>query len=73
MLVLDTTHRYHGWVGLLFLAFLWKLAWHLLVPEKVVFREEAFRSVPAQGPLGPVSEVQGAFSNRDITPISWEH
>ena len=46
-------------------------AWHLLVPEKVVFREEAFRSVPAQGPLGLVSEVHGVFSNRAL-PIALE-
>lgn len=72
MLVLDTVRRYHSSVGLLLVALLWKLARHLLVPEKVVFRDEAFGSVPAQGLLGPVSEVHGAFSDRDKASTSWE-
>ena len=36
----------------------------------LVLREGAFSSVLAQGPLGPVSEVHGVFSNRDLPPIS---
>ncbi|CAH6777926.1 Bckdhb [Phodopus roborovskii] len=31
-----------------------------------MFLEETFGSVPAQGPLDPVSDVHGVFSNRDL-------
>lgn len=44
---------------------LWKLAWYLLV-----LREGAFRSIPAQDPLGSVSEVYGIFSNRSLPSTS---
>lgn len=47
-----------------------KLAWYLLVPRKLVFREEAFWLVPAQRALGPVSEVHGVFINRDFPSTS---
>lgn len=40
-------------------------AWCLLV-----LREEAFRSVPAQLPLGPGSKVHGVFSNRNLSSTS---
>lgn len=33
---------------------------------KLVFREEAFRSVPAQEPLGPASKIHGVFSSRNL-------
>jgi hypothetical protein len=33
-------------------------------------REVAFRSVPAQEPLGPVFELHGVFSNGDLPPTS---
>ena len=36
----------------------------------VLLREEAFRSVPDQGPLGPVSEVICFFRNMDLLSIS---
>lgn len=35
--------------------------------------EEAFRSVPAQGPLGPVSEAHGVFSNSNRPSTSRRH
>jgi hypothetical protein len=47
-----------------------KLAWHLLISYKLVFREEAFRSVPAQGPIIFVCGVQDMFSNRDLPSTS---
>lgn len=34
---------------------------------KVSPQEEGSRSVPAQGPLGPVSEVHNVFSSRGLT------
>lgn len=37
---------------------------------KVVFKEEAYRSVPAMEPLAPVSEVHYVFSNRDLLSTS---
>lgn len=37
MLVVIVVHRHHGWVELLVASFLWKLAWCLLVPWKLVF------------------------------------
>lgn len=36
------------------------------VTMKASVREEAFGSVPAQGPLGPVLEVHAVFSNGDL-------
>lgn len=48
----------------------WKLTRHFLVLGMLVLREEAFRSVPAQEPLGLVSEVHGVISNRDLPSTS---
>lgn len=36
------------------------------VTQKLVVREEEFRSAPVQGFLDSVSEMHGAFSNRDL-------
>lgn len=33
---------------------------------KLILREEAFKSVPSEGSLGPASEVHGVVSNSDI-------
>ena len=63
-------HRHQSWIGLSDESLLWKLGWHFLVPRKLVLWEEAVRSVPALGPVGPVSEVHGVFSNRDLPSIS---
>lgn len=65
VLVLDVVPRNHGEVRLLVASPLWKLAWYLLV-----LREGAFRSVPAQDPLGSVSEVHAIFSNRSLPSSS---
>lgn len=40
--------------------------------KAIVLREEAFRSVPAQGTLGPMSDVCGAISNGDVPAASGE-
>jgi hypothetical protein len=53
MLVSVLVHRYYSWVGLFIASIIWKCAWHLLVPGKLVLREEIFRSVPAQGTSKP--------------------
>ena len=37
------------------------------MPSKLVLNEEAFRSLPSQWALDPLSEVHGVFSNRDLT------
>lgn len=37
---------------------------------KVVFKEEAYRSVPATALLAPVSEVYYVFSNRNLLSTS---
>lgn len=47
--------EHHRLETLLIAFLLWKLVWHFLLPWKLVFREETFRSVLAQHPLGPVS------------------
>lgn len=52
-------HRCHSWVRLLVASFLWKLAWSLLLPWKLVLREEAHRS--SSGASCPVSEVHGVL------------
>lgn len=39
---------------------------------KLVFSEEAFWSVLAQGSLGPISEMCSVFSNRNFPSISIE-
>ena len=57
--VVVTVHRDHILVGLLVASLLWKPAWHLLVPWKLVLGEEALKSGPAQGPLGCVPEAHG--------------
>lgn len=59
-----------SWVGLLVIFLLWKLVWCLLVLRKQLLRERALRSVPAQGPLGPVSEVHSIFSGGDFPSTS---
>lgn len=35
--------------------------------DGLILREDAFGEGPAWGPLCPVSEVHGIFSNRDLT------
>lgn len=70
VLVIVVVHSCHGWVGLLVASLLRKLAWCPLVPWKLVFREGASGSVPAQRPLDPVSEVRSGFSNRGLPSAS---
>lgn len=48
---------------------LWKLAWHFLVPAKLVLKKE-FRSFPAQGSLGSDSKVHDVFRNKDSPSTS---
>lgn len=60
----------HHWVELLAVFLLWRLAWLLHVPWKLL-SEEAFRSVPDKELGGPGSEVYGVFSNRDLPSTSW--
>lgn len=60
--------RWHNWLGLLVAL---PDAWHYwLASWNLVLREQAFRSVPAQVPLGPTSEVQGIFSSRFLSSPS---
>lgn len=37
--------------------------------EKLIFIEGSFRSIPAQGPLSPISAVHGVFNNRFSTHL----
>lgn len=57
-------YRHHSWVGLyrLVVSLLLKLAWDLLAPCKLVLREGAFKSIPSQGILSPVSEMHDVFT-----------
>lgn len=60
MLVIDVVLRHHSWV-------------RLLVPSGTMTARPQggeFRSIPVQGSLGPVSEVYGVFSNRDLFSTS---
>ena len=68
MLVFDVLHGHIVGVELL-LVTPWKLARCFLV-----LREKAFRSVPAQRPLNPVSSMHGGIiSNRNIPSTSgWQ-
>lgn len=70
MLVIDVGHRHHSWVGLLVVFLLRKPAQHPVVQWKLMLIEGAFRTVPVQGPLDPVSEVYGALSNRNLSATS---
>lgn len=72
ILVIAVVQRCPSWVGLLVASFLWKLTECFPVPQKLVLREDAFKTVPAQGPLGPVSDVHSIFSNRDLLSTSME-
>lgn len=71
MLVVDVIYRHHSWVGLyrLIVSLLLKLAWDFLAPCKLVLREEAFKSIPPQGILGPVSEIHHVFTIVTFLPI----
>lgn len=71
MLVIIVVHRHHGRVGLLDAFLLWKFAWQFTVPSRLVLKEETFRSIPAQGTLGPVSGVHCFFSNKE-SPSSFD-
>lgn len=51
-------------IRLLVAFLLWKLTWYLLVSYKLVLKKEAFMSVLAERPLGPLSEIHGVFSNK---------
>lgn len=42
----------------------------LVVPWRLVHKEKAFGSVPAQGTLGPLSGVQSVFNNSDLPSTS---
>ena len=68
MLIVDVVYRHHSWVGLdrLIVSLLPKLAWNFLASCKLVLREGAFKSIPAQGCLGPASKMHDAFRNRDF-------
>lgn len=60
MLVFDVVHRHCSWV-------------RLLAPSgtmKARPQGGEFRSIPVQGSLGPVSEVHGIFSNRNLFSTS---
>jgi hypothetical protein len=65
MLVIVAVIRHHSWVGLLFVSLLWKLALCLL---KLILREEAFRSVPAQV-LWDL--CHGVFCTKGLPSSSW--
>ena len=57
MLVIVVVQRYQIWVGLFVASLLCKLSWSLII--QLVLMEEAFKSAPSQGTLGPASEVHG--------------
>lgn len=42
-------HRHHGWIGPLVVFLLWKSAWCVLEPWKLVLSEEASKSVQVRG------------------------
>lgn len=56
LLVVVVISRCQSWVGLFIVSLLWRLAWHLLVPWKLVLRKSPFRPAPTQGPLNPLSK-----------------
>lgn len=59
-------HRPYEWRGLFSCSSSPLEAHILLITWKLVLREGAFRSVPSQGPLGPLSKVHTMFTNRDL-------
>lgn len=42
-------HRCYCWIGLLINSLLWNSVWCLLLPQKLVLRENTFKFVLAQG------------------------
>lgn len=72
MVIILVIHRQHNWVRLVY--FLHRnLVWHFLEAWKLVYREEALRSVSVQGPLGPVYNVNGFSSNNRSPSTSESH
>lgn len=65
-------HRCYTWAGLLVASLPWKLIWYLLVAWKLVLVEGAFKSTPAQGPLGSTSQAHCVFSNTFLSSTSVE-
>lgn len=49
-----------------------KSAWCFLLSRNFVLMEEEFRRVPAQSPLGPISDMNSNFRNRDVTFQLWD-
>lgn len=64
MLIRDVINVIIKGVGLLDASLIWKLSWCLLRPLKQVLRKEAIRSVPPQGSLCPVCELQSVWSSQ---------
>lgn len=63
---MDMIYRHQSREGLTIASLLWKLAWHLVVLQKLVFRQ-----APTQEPLGSVSEVCDIITSRDLPYPSW--
>lgn len=71
ILDIDVVDRHYSLVGLLVAFLLCKFAWCILVPGILVPGEGVFRSVLAQELPGPVSEIDGVFSYRDLPSTSF--
>jgi hypothetical protein len=69
MLVIVVVCGHHSWIGLPLASFLWKLACCLQIPRKLVFKKEAFSSVPAQEPLDPLPYLLGVLSKMNLPSI----
>ena len=57
-------HRHHSWQGRTVGCF-------PPLEACMALSDNSFRAVPAQNPLGPVSEAHVAFSNRNFPYTSW--
>lgn len=51
--------KLHSWVGLCIASLIWQLP-----------QGPGFQARPSSDPLGPVSEVDGVFSSRDLSAVS---
>lgn len=48
VLVIVVFHRQHSWIELVVASLHQKVAWHLLVLQKLILMEEAFLSIPGK-------------------------
>lgn len=70
MLATVMAYWHHICVGLSIAPLHWKLAEYLLILWRLILGKQDFQVRSRLGPLGPISEVYGAYINRDLPSTS---